>query len=99
MDIASTIIITVPIVFPLLTGLGYNPFIVCVVLVMLCDCAGMTPPIGMNVFAVSNALRIKPIEVFKGVIPFFCVDLAAIFIMILFPKIVEFIPSLLGVAV
>lgn len=98
MDIASTVIITVPIVFPLLTGLGYNPFVICVVLVMLCDCAGMTPPIGMNVFAVSNALRIKSSEIFKGVWPFFLVDLAAIFIMALCPQIVEFIPKLLGCA-
>ncbi len=97
MDIASTIIITVPIVFPLLTGLGYNPYMICVILVMLCDCAGMTPPIGMNVFAVSNALRIKSGEVFKGVLPFFCVDLAAIYLCAIFPQIVEFLPRLLGV--
>ena len=96
MDIASTIIITVPIVFPLLTGLGYNPFIVCVLLVMLCDCAGMTPPVGMNVFAVSNALRIKTSEIFKGVWPFFLVDLMAIFLMALFPQLVEFLPKLMG---
>lgn len=97
MDIASTVIITVPIVFPLLTGLGYNPYIICVVLVMLCDCAGMTPPIGMNVFAVSNALRIKSGEIFKGVLPFFCVDIVAIFLCAIFPQIVEFLPVLLGV--
>ncbi|MCF0229824.1 MAG: TRAP transporter large permease subunit [Parasporobacterium sp.] len=96
MDIASIIIITVPIVFPLLTGLGYSPFVMCVVLVMLCDAAGMTPPIGMNVFAVSNALRINTSEIFKGVIPFFLVDMAAIFIMGLVPQIVEFLPHLMG---
>ncbi|MBR3401003.1 MAG: TRAP transporter large permease subunit [Parasporobacterium sp.] len=96
MDIASIIIITVPIVFPLLTGLGYNPFVLCVVLVMLCDAAGMTPPIGMNVFAVSNALRINTSEIFKGVIPFFVLDIVAIFIMGMVPQIVEFIPKLMG---
>ena len=98
MDINSTIIITVPIVFPLLTGLGYNPYIICVLLVMLCECAGMTPPIGMNVFAVSNALRIKASEIFAGVWPFFLINIVAFFIMALFPQLVEFIPHLLGVA-
>ncbi|WP_288774933.1 TRAP transporter large permease [uncultured Eubacterium sp.] len=98
MDINSTIIITVPIVFPLLTGLGYNPYIICVLLVMLCECAGMTPPIGMNVFAVSNALRIKASEIFAGVWPFFLINIVAIFIMALFPQLIEFIPHLLGVA-
>lgn len=96
MDIASIIIITVPIVFPLLTGLGYNPFALCVVLVMLCDSAGMTPPIGMNVFAVANALRTGTTQIFKGVIPFFIVDIVAIYIIALFPQLVEFIPHLLG---
>lgn len=96
MDIASIIIITVPIVFPLLTGLGYNPFVLCVVLVMLCDAAGMTPPIGMNVFAVSNALRIGTTQIFKGVVPFFIVDIVAIYICALFPQLVEIIPRLLG---
>ena len=98
MDINSTIIITVPIVFPLLTGLGYNPYIICVLLVLLCECAGMTPPVGMNVFAVSNALKIKASEVFSGVWPFFAVNIVAILIMALCPKLVEFIPHLLGVA-
>ncbi len=96
MDIASIIVITVPIVFPLLTGLGYNAFVLCVVLVMLCDAAGMTPPIGMNVFAVANALRSGTGEIFKGVIPFFILDVIAIFICGLVPQIVEFLPHLMG---
>lgn len=96
MDINSTIIITVPIVYPLLTGLGYNPFVIVVLLVMLCECAGMTPPIGMNVFAVSNALRIKTSEIFAGVWPFFVLNIVIILIMALFPQIVEFIPHLMG---
>lgn len=96
MDIPSTIIITVPIVFPLLTGLGFNPFVCTVLLVMMCDVAGMTPPIGMNVFAVSNALRIRPAEIFAGCWPFFCVDLVAVLLMGAFPQIVEFLPHLMG---
>ena len=95
MDIPSTIIITVPIVFPLLTGLGFNPYVITVLLVMMCDVAGMTPPIGMNVFAVSNSLRIKPMEIFRGCVLFFCIDLLAVIIMGAFPAIVEFIPMTL----
>lgn len=95
MDIPSTIIITVPIIFPLLTGLGYNPFAITVLLVMMCDVAGMTPPIGMNVFAVSNALRIKPMEIFKGSVMFFCTDLVAVLLMGAFPIIIEFIPQVI----
>lgn len=95
MDIPSIIIITVPVIFPLLTGLGFSPYVLCVMLVFMCDVAGMTPPIGMNVFAVSNALRVRPMEIFKGSVPFFVLDIVCVYIMALFPKVVEFLPNLL----
>ena len=95
MDIPSIIIITVPVIFPMLTGLGFSPYVLCIMLVFMCDVAGMTPPIGMNVFAVSNALKVRPMEIFKGSVPFFCLDLVCVYIMALFPKVVEFLPELL----
>lgn len=95
MDIISTIIITVPVIFPLLTSLGFNEFVLCIILVFMCEIAGLTPPIGMNVFAVSNALRVKPMEIFRGALPFFFMDIVCVYIMALFPQIVEFLPKLL----
>ena len=97
MDIPSIIIITVPVIFPLLTGLGFNQYVLCVMLVFMCDVAGMTPPIGMNVFAVSNALKVRPTEIFKGCVPFFILDIVCVYIMAIFPQVVEFLPKLLGV--
>lgn len=97
MDIMSIVIITVPIVLPLLTGLGYDQYIVCVLLVFMCDMAGLTPPIGMNVFAVSNALRIRPMEIFSGVAPFFLMQLAAVLLIGAFPQIITWLPRLTGI--
>ena len=97
MDIPSIIIITVPVIFPLLTSLGFNEYVLCVMLVFMCDVAGMTPPIGMNVFAVSNALKVRPMEIFKGCVPFFILDIVCVYIMALFPQIVEFLPKLMGI--
>lgn len=97
MDIPSIIIITVPVIFPLLTGLGYNEYVLCVMLVFMCDVAGMTPPIGMNVFAVSNALKVRPMTIFKGCIPFFILDVVCVYIMAVFPQVVEFLPKLMGI--
>lgn len=96
LDIASIIIITHPIVFPLLTGLGFDPYVLVIVLVFMAELAGMTPPIGMNVFATSSALRIKAEEIFAGVVPFFCVELAVVLLIGIFPQIVTFIPNLLS---
>ena len=97
MDIPSIIIITVPVIFPLLTGLGFSQYVLCVMLVFMCDVAGMTPPIGMNVFAVSNALRVRPASIFKGCVPFFILDIVCVYIMAIFPQVVEFLPKLMGI--
>lgn len=96
MDILATIIITVPIVFPLLTGLGYNEYVICIVLVFMCEIAGLTPPIGMNVFSTSAILRMDPMNIFKGIVPFFIVDMVMVFLLMLFPQIVTFLPNLLA---
>ncbi len=96
MDIMSIVVITVPIVLPLLVGLGYNEYIVCVLLVFMCDMAGLTPPIGMNVFAVANALRVRPMEIFSGVTPFFLMDLAAVLVIGACPAIITWLPALTG---
>ena len=98
MDIPSIIIITVPVFFPLLTSLGFNEYILCVMLVFMSDVAGMTPPIGMNVFAVSNALKVRPMEIFKGCVPFFILDVVCVYIMAIFPQVVEFLPKLMGIS-
>jgi tripartite ATP-independent transporter DctM subunit len=97
MDIVSIIIITVPVVFPILTGLGYSPYVLVIMLCFLCEIAGLTPPIGMNVFATANALRINPSEIFKGVLPYFICEIVVVILMALFPQIVLWLPSLIGV--
>ena len=97
MDIMSIIIITVPVVFPILTGMGYSPYALVIALCFVAEIAGLTPPIGMNVFATANALRINPSEIFKGVVPYFICEIALVLLIGLFPQIVTFLPTLMGV--
>ena len=96
MDIASIIIITVPVVFPILTSLGYSPYVLVICLCFMCEIAGLTPPIGMNVFATANALRVNPSEIFKGVVPYFICEVVIVILIALFPDIVLFLPRLMG---
>ena len=98
MDIMSIIIITVPVVFPILTGMGYSPYALVIALCFVAEIAGLTPPIGMNVFATANALRINPSEIFKGVVPYFICEIALVLLIGLFPQIVTFLPTLMGVS-
>ena len=97
MDIMSIIIITGPVVFPILTGMGYSPYALVIALCFVAEIAGLTPPIGMNVFATANALRINPSEIFKGVVPYFICEIGLVLLIGLFPQIVTFLPTLMGV--
>lgn len=99
MDIMSIIIITVPVVFPVLTGLGYSPYVLIIVLCFMCEIAGLTPPVGMNVFATANALRRNSSDVFKGVLPYFICEVGIVLLLIFFPNIVLFLPKLMGIPV
>lgn len=96
MDIMSIIIITVPVVFPILTGMGYSPYALVIALCFVAEIAGLTPPIGMNVFATANALRINPSEIFRGVVPYFICEIALVLLIGLFPQIVTFLPAITG---
>ncbi|MCX8032166.1 MAG: TRAP transporter large permease [Thermoleophilia bacterium] len=97
MDIASVIIITIPVVFPLLVdGFGFDPYMLVIVLVFVGEMAGLTPPIGMNVFATASALKVDPGEIFRGVWPFVAVEFATALVIGAFPVLVTWLPDLLG---
>ena len=96
MDMMSIIIITVPVVFPILCSLGYSPYAIIISLCFMMEIAGLTPPIGMNVFATSNALRVSPSRVFAGVWPFFICEVLMVILIALMPGIVTWLPNLIG---
>lgn len=96
MDIISVIIITVPVVFPVLCGLGYSPYAIIIALCFMAAIAGLTPPIGMTVFATANALRVNATDVFRGILPYFCCEIVMVIIIAFVPQIVTFLPELLA---
>lgn len=97
MDIVASIVISVPIVFPLLVdGYGYNPYVLIIVLVVVSSTAAITPPIGMGVFTVSNATGISTKEIFSGVTPFIIMYIAVAVLLIFVPQIVTWLPDLLS---
>lgn len=99
MDMMSMIIITTPVVFPVLAGLGFNPYVLVIGLCLMMELASITPPIGMNVFTTANALRTSPAKIFKGVLPFCICELAVVFLIAFVPQIVTWLPNLLGYGV
>ena len=96
MDCMSVMMITVPVVFPLLTGLGFNGYALIVVVIMISELGAITPPMGMAVFTVSTVLREPSTKIFKGVWPFIIAMFVASILIVFFPQLVTWLPSLLG---
>lgn len=96
MDTMSIIMITVSVVYPLLTSLGYNGYIVCIVLILLAELGSITPPFGVSVFSVASVMRENPMKIFKGTWPFIVVFLFVILLLMFFPDLVLWMPRAMG---
>jgi C4-dicarboxylate transporter DctM subunit len=94
LEFMSMAVITLPIVYPLLTGVGFDPVATIIILVFLSEIALITPPIGMSVFVVAGVAGVRPEVVFRGVVPFFATCLVMLALMVFFPKIVTWLPGL-----
>ena len=76
MDALAMILLTIPIVFPMIKTLGYDPVWFGIIIVMVVELGLITPPIGMNVFVIKGIARDVPLEtIFRGVTPFIVVQI------------------------
>src|SRR5699024_6256724 len=96
LDIVSIILITTPILLPVVTTLGFDPIWFGVVLVIACEMAVITPPIGLNLYVIKGiAPDISLNDIIVGALPFVAVEALAIGILVLFPAIALWLPSLM----
>jgi tripartite ATP-independent transporter DctM subunit len=95
-DALALIMLTVPIFYPVVLSLGYNPIWFGVIIVLVTQIGVITPPVGVNVYVVSGVARDIPLHViFKGVIPLLLALIAATLLMLPFPEIALFLPSMM----
>lgn len=91
--------LTLPIVLPILTGLGYDPIWFGVIALKLTEIGAITPPVGLNVFAIKGSIpkdiKISVEQVYKGCMPFLFCDVVVLFLLIAFPAISLWLPNLL----
>ncbi|ADZ72155.1 TRAP transporter large permease [Polymorphum gilvum] len=93
LDAMAMIILLVPIVFPVVIQLGFDPIWFGVIIVMTVELGLITPPVGMNVFVINTLAReVSLPTVFKGVLPFVAADIVRLILLIAFPAIVLFLP-------
>ncbi|MBV9588249.1 MAG: TRAP transporter permease [Hyphomicrobiales bacterium] len=94
MDAMAMIILTVPIIFPVVTALGFDPIWFGVIIVMTVELGLIHPPVGMNVFVIKSVVKdVKFATIFKGVIPFIVADMLRLLILIALPIIATYLPS------
>ena len=94
MDAMAMIILTVPIMFPVVTALGFDPIWFGIIIVMTVELGLIHPPVGMNVFVIKSVVPdVTFATIFKGVLPFIVTDIIRLVILITFPILALYLPS------
>jgi tripartite ATP-independent transporter DctM subunit len=95
MNIMPAVIITLPMIFPTIQALGFDPIWFGVMMVINMEMGQITPPVGINVYAICSVVQdVSMSTVFRGVMPFFLMMLLMMFVLVLVPELATFLPGL-----
>ena len=90
----SMLLLTVPIFFPLVTSLGYDPVWFGIIVVVVTEISLITPPVGLNVFVLKGVVgNVTTGTIFRGVTPFWLVDILRLALLLGIPSLALFLPS------
>ncbi|MGV6850457.1 MAG: TRAP transporter large permease subunit, partial [Marinibacterium sp.] len=93
----SMLLLTVPIFFPLVTSLGYDPIWFGIVVVVVTEISLITPPVGLNVFILKGVVGdVSTGTIFRGVTPFWVADIFRLALIVLVPIVVLYLPQQMG---
>ena len=96
MNALPALVLTVPLFFPIAMSAGFDPVWFGVLVVIMVELGVVTPPIGVNVFAIASMAKdLTMAEIFRGVFPFWIAYVVLIGLIVLFPQISLFLPSLM----
>ncbi len=97
LDALAMVLLTVPIFFPIVLNLGFDPIWFGVIVVMVAELGLITPPIGMNVFIIKGMVSDVPLaKIYTGVLPFCVAQIILIALMFAFPTIITWLPTTAG---
>jgi len=107
MDAIGMLILTLPVVYPAVMALGYDPIWFGIIVVKMAEICLITPPIGLNCFVVAGvsrdlrdeqgrSLEIPLQDVFRGIGPFFIADVITVGVLLMYPQIVLWLPNTMG---
>jgi C4-dicarboxylate transporter DctM subunit len=95
LDGPSAIILTLPILFPVILSLGFNPIWYGVLMVRVIEVGLITPPMGMNVFILAGVTNTPLGIIFRGIVPFVVADVLHIALLVAVPALSLFLPNLM----
>jgi len=94
LDALAMMITTIPILFPIIVHLGYDPIWFGVFVVIMCELALLSPPVGMNLYVVQGVRKAGQLtDVIRGVMPFFVAIILLVAAITVFPEIVLWLPK------
>jgi C4-dicarboxylate transporter DctM subunit len=90
-------VVTIPIFFPVVMRLGFDPIWFGVIIVLVAEMGVITPPVGVNVFVIKGIAPEVPLHIiFKGIFPFLAALIIVTIILVFFPQIATFLPSFIS---
>jgi len=95
MDNVPILLLTLPVVFPAIVAMGFDPIWFGVIVIVMGEIGLVTPPVGLTVFVVSSVAKVPLDKVFRGAIPFLAAEAVVIALLLAFPQIVTFLPKLM----
>lgn len=94
-DTVAAMVITLPFVLPLITGMGYSTIWWGIINVVVIEIGMITPPIGLNVFILHGVAKDIPLStIFRGIVPFLIADIGRLILMVVFPGLITWLPGL-----
>jgi TRAP-type C4-dicarboxylate transport system permease large subunit len=92
----SMLLLTIPVFYPLVESLGFDLVWFGIIVVVVTEISLITPPVGLNIFVLKGVIKdIKTSTIFKGVTPFWCVDIVRLALLLFIPSLSLWLPSLL----
>ena len=97
MDSLAIVLLTIPVFYPLILKLGFDPIWLGIMVVRVTEMGLIPPPVGLNVFIIQGITNTPMETVFRGVMPFLVADFFEIALLIALPQITLFLPNLMDI--
>jgi len=94
-DVFAVLILTIPVLYPIIEGLGMNLIWYSVIMVRVLEIGVITPPFGVNLFGLAGVIDVSVSDLYRGIIPFFIADLCHVALLVAFPALSTWLPRVM----